>query len=117
MGFNSEIRYYRAYFRRGDVSAKIKNVKAKSIVFIGGNADQSEGLKVQGLLMPDRTDYIIVKNHATLLTETAVPKLLNPLRLWFNSQGFFKRKPQFEDKPAASKQKTCGPKTSSEEEM
>jgi len=100
------LKYYRGFRARKDVSEKVKAIKNKSIVFIGRSADYKEGLYVQSLLPPDRTDYIMERYHAVLMTETAVPKMLSPLKLWFEALGFFPPRPKLTAAKADSKSST-----------
>jgi len=87
---NNVLKYYQGYLNRKDITEDIKKVTTRSIVFIGEHsATSSESLRVQGNLMLDRTDYIIVKQGGVLLTESNPKRLMKTLELFFNTLGFF----------------------------
>jgi len=86
------LRYYQGYLSRKDITEDLKKVTTRSIVFIGDHCgSSSESLRVQGKLMLDRTDYIIVKHGGVLLTESDPKKLVKTLELFFNALGFFEK--------------------------
>jgi len=86
------LKYYQGYLSRKDITEDLKKVTTRAIVFIGDHcASLSESLRVQGKLMLDRTDYIIVKRGGMLLTESDPKKLVKTLELFFNTLGFFEK--------------------------
>jgi len=90
LNHSNVLRYYQGYLNRKDITEELKKVTTRSIVYIGDHCgNSSESLRVQGKLMLDRTDYIIVKHGGVLLTESNPKKLVTTLDLFFNTMGFF----------------------------